>query len=121
MAKVSFRMASASRESVFGIQTNTAHKTHRSSAGPSYTSKPRPVVIIQDDRFDATTSIIVALITTDRTDLPLFRIPIEPGELNGLRQPSAVMTDTVMTIRRDQLGARIGRLSDEHMVQIDRA
>src|SRR4051794_5382688 len=30
MPKVSFRMASASRESVFGIQTNAARKDHRS-------------------------------------------------------------------------------------------
>src|SRR5215218_2398564 len=31
MAKVSFRMASASRESVFGVQTSTARKNHRSA------------------------------------------------------------------------------------------
>ncbi len=30
MPKVSFRMASASRESVFGVQTNTAREIHRS-------------------------------------------------------------------------------------------
>jgi hypothetical protein len=30
MPQVSFRMASASRESVFGVQTNTARKIHRS-------------------------------------------------------------------------------------------
>src|SRR5947209_7903309 len=30
MPKVSFRMASASRESVFAVQTNTARKNHRS-------------------------------------------------------------------------------------------
>lgn len=30
MAKASFRMASASRESVFGAQTNTAQRIHRS-------------------------------------------------------------------------------------------
>jgi hypothetical protein len=30
MPKVSFRMASASRESVFGVETNTARKIHRS-------------------------------------------------------------------------------------------
>src|SRR3954463_11494088 len=30
MPKVSFRMASASRESVFGVQTNTARQIHRS-------------------------------------------------------------------------------------------
>src|SRR3954451_292916 len=31
MAKVSFRIASASRRSVFGVQTSTARKTHRSA------------------------------------------------------------------------------------------
>lgn len=91
------------------------------SAGPGYATKPRPVVIIQDDRFDATASITVALITTDRTDLPLFRVPVDPDERNGLRQPSTVMTDKVMTIRRDQLGERVGRLADEQMVRINRA
>ena len=30
MPKVSFRLASASRESVFGVQTSTARKNHRS-------------------------------------------------------------------------------------------
>jgi hypothetical protein len=30
MPKVSFRMASANRESVFGVQTNTARNIHRS-------------------------------------------------------------------------------------------
>lgn len=91
------------------------------SAGTGYATKPRPVIIIQDDRFDTTASITVALITTDRTDLPLFRIPVEPEERNGLRQPSAVMTDKVMTVRRAQLGERVGRLSDEQMVRINRA
>src|SRR3954471_7845081 len=32
MPKVSFRMASASRESVFGVQTNTAWEDHRSDS-----------------------------------------------------------------------------------------
>src|SRR4051794_24761262 len=39
MAKVSFRMASASRESVFGVQTSTARKDHHS--GPPRASRPR--------------------------------------------------------------------------------
>lgn len=91
------------------------------AAGTGYAGKPRPVVIIQDDRFDATASISVALVTTDRTDLPLFRIAVQPDERNGLRQPSAVMTDKVMTLRRNLLGERLGRLADDEMVKINRA
>ncbi|RIQ13624.1 type II toxin-antitoxin system PemK/MazF family toxin [Jiangella rhizosphaerae] len=91
------------------------------SAGPGHASKPRPVVIVQDDRFDATDSVTVALMTTDRTELPLFRIPVEPAQINGLKKPSSVMADKIMTVRRDQLGERVGRLTDEDMVRLNRA
>lgn len=91
------------------------------AACAGYASKPRPVVIVQDDRFDATDSVTVALLTTDPTELPLFRVPIEPTPLNGLRGPSMLMADKVMTIRRDQAGERVGRLADEDMVRLDRA
>jgi hypothetical protein len=40
MPKVSFRMASASRESVFGVQTNTARKVHRSDHEGRLTTAP---------------------------------------------------------------------------------
>ena len=35
------------------------------AAGSGYAGKPRPVVIIQDDRFDATDSVTVCAFTTD--------------------------------------------------------
>lgn len=91
------------------------------ATGTGYAGTPRPVVIIQDDRFDATASITVTLMTTDRTELPLLRLPIEPTALSGLREPTAVMADKVMTIRRDNLGERIGRLTDEDLVRLNRA
>ena len=34
------------------------------AGGPGYASKPRPVVIVQDDAFTARDSIVVCLITT---------------------------------------------------------
>ena len=49
------------------------------SGGPDYAGKPRPVVIVQDNRFDATGSINVCPLTTDPTDAPLFRPVIEPN------------------------------------------
>ena len=55
------------------------------SGGKGYAGKPRPVTILQDDRFDATDSITVCAFTTDDTEAPLFRIAVEPDEQNGLR------------------------------------
>ena len=38
-----------------------------------YAGKPRPAVIVQDDRFDATASVTICVFTTDDTEAPLFR------------------------------------------------
>ena len=50
------------------------------AGGKDYAGKPRPVVIVQDDRFDMTDSVTVCAFTTDPTDAPLLRLPIEPSE-----------------------------------------
>ena len=86
-----------------------------------YTGKPRPAVIIQDDSFDATASITICAFTSDPTEAPLFRIPIEPSEDNGLRTPSRLMVDKLTTVSKDRLGSRIGYLADEDMIRLNRA
>ncbi|MDQ3642197.1 MAG: type II toxin-antitoxin system PemK/MazF family toxin [Actinomycetota bacterium] len=91
------------------------------AAGTGYAGKPRPVVIVQDDRFDATNSITVCAFTTDPTEAPLIRLPIEPDELNGLRTLSSLMVDKITTVPRSKLGERIGRLGDDDMVRLGRA
>jgi mRNA interferase MazF len=91
------------------------------AGGRGYAGKPRPVVIVQDDRFDATASITVCGFTTDPTDAPLFRLPIDPGTENGLDAPSRVMADKITTVARDQLGRRVGRLADIDMLRLNRA
>ena len=91
------------------------------AAGGAYASKPRPAVIVQDDRFDATDSVTVCLFTTDPTEAPLIRIPIEPSGLNGLLQPSSIMVDKIVAVRRSALGFRVGRLADEDVVRLGRA
>jgi len=91
------------------------------AAGQGYAGKPRPVVILQDDRFDATDSITICAFTTDPTDAPLFRLPIEPNETNGLRAPCRLMVDKITTVPKTKVGARIGRLGDEDVVRLNRA
>lgn len=91
------------------------------SAGSGYVGKPRPVVIVQDDRFDATASVTVCAFTTDPTDAPLFRLPIAADAITGIREPSQMMVDKLTTIPRSKLGERVGRLHDEDLVRLDRA
>ena len=91
------------------------------AGGSDYAGKPRPVVILQDDRFDRTQSITVCAFTTDPTDAPLFRLPIEADESNGLRASCRLMVDKITTVPRQKIGKRIGRLADEDIVRLNRA
>jgi len=78
-------------------------------------------VILQDDRFDMTDSITVCAFTTDPTDAPLFRLPIEPSQSNGLRAVCRLMVDKITTVHKTKIGARLGRLADEDIVRLNRA
>lgn len=91
------------------------------SAGSGYAGKPRPVVVVQDDRFDATASVTVCAFTTDPTDAPLLRLLVEADELTGIRESSRLMVDKVTTIPRSKLGERVGALSDDDMIRLSRA
>ena len=83
--------------------------------------KPRPALIIQSDRFSGTATATVLLVTSTLVDAPLLRITVDPSEENNLRRPSQVMIDKPMTVRRDRLGSRFGRLDGETMVSVNRS
>jgi mRNA interferase MazF len=90
------------------------------AGGKHYAGKPCPVLIIQDDRFDATSSITVCALTSDPTEIPLLRVPLDPNDSNGLDTPSSIMLDKVTTMPRSKLGERIGKVSDADMVALSR-
>jgi mRNA interferase MazF len=91
------------------------------SGGKDYAGKPRPVVIVQDDSFDGTDSITVCVFTTNNTEAPLFRLPVQPNERNGLRSPCRLMVDKITTVPKSKVGAPIGRLDDEDILRLNRA
>ena len=91
------------------------------AGGGDYAGKPRPAVILQDDRFDATDSVTVCAFTTDPTEAPLFRLAVDPSERNGLRVPCRLMVDKITTVPRARLGQRLGRLDDADMARLNRA
>lgn len=88
--------------------------------GP-YTGKPRPVLVLQDDRFDATVSITVCPLTTTEVEAPLVRLAIDASDTNGLSQASQLMVDKVTTMPRENLRTLLGRLTDEEMLRVSRA
>ena len=91
------------------------------AGGADYAGKPRPVVIVQDDRFDATTSVTICAFTSDPTDAPLLRVAVEASATNGLRTTSRLMVDKITTIPKAKLGNRVGTLADADMVRLKRA
>lgn len=94
---------------------------YTAAARGAYTGKPRPVVIVQDDRFDATASVTVCPLTSNPVEAPLTRIDVNPSSLTGLTQPSRVMVDKVTTMSRSNLRERLGRLPASDLVRVDRA
>ena len=91
------------------------------AGGRDYVGKPRPAVIVQDDHFDGTASVTLCAFTSDPTEAPLFRLPVEPTPENGLRAPCCLMVDKITTTDKSKLGARIGRLDDATMLRLNRA
>lgn len=91
------------------------------AGGSQYTGKPRPAVILQEDRFDGTDSITICGFTSDPIDAPLFRLEVEPSPRNGLTSPSRLMADKVTTVPKARLGTRLGRLDDEDVIRLNRA
>lgn len=82
--------------------------------------KPRPAVIVQTDALPPEhASVIVCQMTSERADAPDFRVTIEPTERNGLRVRSQAMADKPVTIRRERVGRRLGRLDDEDIARLN--
>jgi len=91
------------------------------SGGKDYVGKPRPVLIVQDDSFDATDSIMICAFTTAETEAPLFRPPVEPSERIGLRATCRLMVDKISTVPKIKVGARVGRLDDDDILRLNQA
>ena len=89
-------------------------------AGGVYASKPRPALVLQDDRFDATDSVTVCPVTTLELDAPLIRVTVEATEDNGLDQDSFLMVEKITTVRRSNAHNVLGRLDSSTMVELER-
>ena len=91
------------------------------AAGSGYGSKPRPALVVQADDLAGLNTIILALFTTETGDTPRTRPRFEPDVDNGLRAPSDLMADILITVPRDRIGSVIGHLSRADMARAETA
>jgi mRNA interferase MazF len=87
----------------------------------AYGSKPRPALIIQSDYFAPLRTVTLVSFTSQTEDASDMRIAVEPSPGNGLRVISYAMVDAVITVRREDLGAHIGRIDTPDLERIERA
>ena len=78
-------------------------------------------MVIQDDGFAATDSITVMPLTSMLVDAPLLRVRIPRSDLAGIDRDSDVMVDKLTTVRRQNVAAKVGRLSAEQLAEVERA
>ena len=84
--------------------------------------KPRPAVIVQTGAFpESHASVVVCQLTSEFADASDFRVTIDPKPENGLRVTSQVMADKPVTIRRERIGQKIGRLGNQDMARLSAA
>ena len=82
--------------------------------------KPRPALVIQADQFNVHSSVTVLLITSTLVEAPLLRVTALPSAENGLQQPSQVMVDKAMTVKRERIGPAFGRIDPDTLLQVER-
>jgi len=88
-------------------------------AAPGDYGKPRPAVIVQSNAIPAShASVVICPMTSGLAEAD-FHITVEPGPQTGLRVRSQVMADKPVTIRRERLGQRIGRLGAADMARLN--
>lgn len=89
-------------------------------AAASDYGKPRPAVIVQTDALPSEhASVVICQMTSECVDAPDFRVTIDPTESNGLRVRSQVMADKPVTVRRERIGRRVGRLDDKDVSRLN--
>ncbi|MGB3581255.1 MAG: type II toxin-antitoxin system PemK/MazF family toxin [Roseiarcus sp.] len=88
-------------------------------SAPRDCGKPRPAVVIQSDWLTATDSVLVARLTRALGAAPLYRLAIEPSQLNGLKAPSQVMIDKIVAIPRKKCGSVMGDLNESERIALN--
>jgi mRNA interferase MazF len=79
-------------------------------AGGAYSSKPRPVLVIQNPKYRTGESVIVIPFTSMENPEIDTRIAVSPTPTNGLDRNCFIEIDKISAINTTYIGERIGKL-----------
>ena len=86
-----------------------------------YTSKPRPVVIVQNsDYLDGLESVTICPMTSVLSAASV-RVRIKANVTTGLKEPSDVEADKITTVRAARLTTKIGVIAEKELAKINHA
>ena len=91
------------------------------AGGQDYAGNRAPSSFFRMTASTQPNSITICAFTTDETEAPLFRLPVEPNQRNGLRTACRLMVDKITTVPKTKVGARVGRLDDEDILRLNQA
>jgi len=89
-----------------------------SALGGVYSTKPRPVLILQNPSLETGSSVIVAPLTSARNEEILTRIAVIPSKANGLDRHCYVEVDKISAIRTSAVGTSIGHLEESILAEV---
>ena len=92
------------------------------ATGPGFGKKPRPFVVMQADAYAILPTLILLPISSELADPPSrLRVPLKPGEANGLRKKCEVSAELPVTVRIDRVHQHIGQLDSEDLLRVEQA
>ena len=83
--------------------------------------KPRPAIVIQASQYDFPETLIVVPLTSLDVNDDLAMPILLPDDMNGLLEPSCLMTQRIAAVRKNDLGKIIGSMSRNDMERVDAA
>jgi mRNA interferase MazF len=90
------------------------------ASGP-YSSKPRPVLIVQNDNLRTGNSIVVIPFTSFANQDIDLRIEVQKSKANGLQKTSYLEVDKISAIRQSAIAEICGKLSPQQMNKVTQA
>ncbi len=80
----------------------------------------RPALVIQTDAANHNPhypNTIVVTVSTKGRDVP-FHVPLKVSETSGLSRPSFAKCEQILTISKERLESRLGRVTPEELAQV---
>ena len=86
-----------------------------------YTSKPRPVVIVQNSDYLLGLESVTICPLTSVLSTASVRVRLKANAATGLKEPSDVETDKITTVRVARLTTKIGEIPERELEKINHA